>query len=42
MEFALDGLEAGFAVFYAIYMLAVSGFGIAAYVLRGLGCYTIA
>ena len=42
MEFALDGLEAGFAVFYAIYMLAVSGFGIAAYVLRALGFYTIA
>ena len=42
MEFALDGLEAGFAVFYVIYMLAVSGFGIAAYVLRALGFYTIA
>lgn len=42
MEFALDGLEAGFAVFYMIYMLAVSGFGIAAYVLRALGFYTIA
>ena len=35
-------MEAGFAVFYGIYMLAVSGFGIAAYVLRSLGFYTIA
>lgn len=42
MEFAMDGLEAGFAVFYLIYSLAVSGFGIAAYVLRALGFYTIA
>ena len=42
MDFALDGLEAGFAVFYAIYMLAVSGFGIATYVLQSLGTYTIA
>lgn len=42
MEFVFDGLEAGFAVFYLIYSLAVSGFGIAAYVLRALGFYTIA
>ena len=42
MEFALDGLETGFAIFYLIYTLAVSGFGIAAYVLRSLGFYTIA
>ena len=42
MEFVFDGLEAGFAVFYLIYSLAVSGFGIAAYVLRALGFYTMA
>ncbi len=42
MEFALDGLETGFAVFYLIYSLVVSGIGIAAYVLRALGFYTIA
>ena len=42
MEYAFEGMEAGFAIFYIVYMLAVSGFGIAAYVLRALGFYTIA
>ena len=42
MEYVMEGMETGFAIFYAIYMLAVSGFGIAAYVLRALGFYTIA
>ena len=35
-------MEAGFIAIYIIYMLVVSGFGIAAYVLRALGFYTIA
>ena len=42
MEYAMEGMEAGFAVFYIIYMLAVSAFGIAAYVLRSIGLYSIA
>ena len=42
MEYVMEGMETGFAIFYAIYMLAVSGFGIAAYVLRALGLYNIA
>lgn len=36
------GMEAGIALFYGIYMLVVSAFGIVAYVLRSLGMYTIA
>lgn len=32
----------GFVVFYLIYMLAMFGLSIACYVLRALGCYTIA
>lgn len=35
-------MEAGFVAIYIIYMLVVSGFSIAAYVLRALGFYTIA
>ena len=42
MEYVMEGMETGFAVFYAVYMLAVSGFGIVAYVLRALGVYNIA
>ena len=42
MEFLFEGLGAGFAVFYTIYSLIVSAFGIATYVLRALGLYTIA
>ena len=42
MEFLFEGLGAGFAAFYTIYSLLVSAFGIAAYVLRALGQYTIA
>lgn len=42
MEYAMEGMETGFAVFYIIYMLAVSAFGIAAYVLRSIGLYSIA
>ena len=42
MEFLFEGLGAGFAAFYTIYSLLVSAFGIAAYVLRALGLYTIA
>lgn len=42
MEFLFEGLGAGFAAFYTIYSLIVSAFGIAAYVLRALGLYTIA
>lgn len=42
MESIFEGMEAGFAVFYIIYMLACSGLGIAVYVLRALGFYSIA
>ena len=42
MEYAMEGMETGFVVFYVIYMLAVSAFGIAAYVLRAAGFYSIA
>ena len=42
MEFLFEGLGAGFAAFYTIYSLLVSAFGIATYVLRALGLYTIA
>ena len=42
MEFLFEGLGAGFAVFYTIYSLLVSSLGIASYVLRALGLYTIA
>ena len=42
MEFLFEGLGAGFAAFYTIYSLIASAFGIAAYVLRALGLYTIA
>lgn len=42
MEYGMEGMEAGFAAFYIIYMLAGSAFGIAAYVLRALGMYSIA
>lgn len=37
-----DALETGIGLFYGIYMLAGSAFGIAAYVLRALGMYSIA
>jgi len=42
MEFLFEGMGAGFAAFYTIYMSIMSGLGIAAYVLRALGLYTIA
>ena len=42
MEFAMDGANTGFAVFYIVYMLFCSAFAIAAYVLRAMGFYTIA
>ena len=42
MEFLFEGLGAGFAAFYTVYSLIVSAFGIATYVLRALGLYTIA
>ena len=41
MEYAMESMEAVFAVFYIIYM-AVLAFGIAAYVLRSIGLYSIA
>ena len=42
MEFVFEGLSAGFAAFYALYSMAASSFGIAVYVLRALGLYSIA
>ena len=41
MEFVFDGMETGFSLFYMIYSLAGSAFGLAAYVLRAWGLYTI-
>ena len=41
MEFLFEGLGAGFAAFYTIYTSLMSMIGIAAYVLRALGLYTI-
>lgn len=42
MEYAMEGMTAGFVAFYIVYMLVVFGLGIAAYVLRALGFYSIA
>ncbi len=42
MEYVFEGLGAGFAAFYTVYSLIVSSFGIAVYVLRALGLYSIA
>ena len=42
MEYIFDGLGAGVAAFYTVYSLVVSSLGIAAYVLRALGVYSIA
>lgn len=42
MEFVFEGLGAGFAAFYSIYASLMSAFGVATYVLRSLGLYTIA
>ena len=42
MEYIFDGLGAGVAAFYTVYSLVVSSLGIAAYVLRALGLYSIA
>ena len=42
MDLLFDGMEAGFLIFYIIYMLAVFGVNVAFYVLRALGFYTIA
>ena len=44
MDFFSDffGMEGGIALFYGIYLLIVWAFGIASYVLRALGMYTIA
>ena len=41
MEFLFEGLGAGFAAFYTIYTSLMSMIGVAAYVLRALGLYTI-
>ena len=41
MEFLFEGLGTGFAVFYTVYSLIASSIGIASYVLRALGLYTI-
>ena len=42
MEFVFDGLGAGFAALYTVYSMVASSFGIALYVLRALGLYSIA
>ena len=42
MEYAMESMGAGFVIFYIVYMLAVLAFGIAAYVLRSIGLYSIA
>ena len=42
MEFIFDGLGAGFAALYTVYSMVASSFGIALYVLRALGLYSIA
>jgi len=42
MEYVFEGLGAGFAAFYTIYTMILSLFGIATYVLRALGMYSIA
>ena len=42
MEYVFEGLGAGFAAFYTVYSLVASFFGIAVYVLRALGIYSIA
>ena len=42
MEYVFEGLGAGFAAFYTAYTLVLSTFGIASYVLRALGMYSIA
>lgn len=42
MEYAMESMGAGFVIFYIVYMLAVLAFGVAAYVLRSIGLYSIA
>ena len=42
MAYVFEGLGAGFAAFYTVYSLVATFFGIAAYVLRALGIYSIA
>ena len=42
MEFLFEGLGAGFAAFYTVYTSLMSLIGVAGYVLRALGLYTIA
>ena len=42
MEFIFVGLGAGFAALYTVYSMVASSFGIAVYVLRSLGLYSIA
>lgn len=42
MEFIFDGLGAGFAALYTVCSMVASSFGIALYVLRALGLYSIA
>lgn len=42
MEFIFDGLGAGFAALYTVYSMVASSFGIALFVLRALGLYSIA
>lgn len=42
MEYAMEGMEAGFVAFYIVYMLVIFGLSIAAYVLRAAGFYSIA
>ena len=41
MEFVFEGMGTGLSIFYIIYSLAGSVFGIALYVLRALSLYTI-
>ena len=42
MEFIFAGLGAGFDALYTVYSMVASSFGIALYVLRALGLYSIA
>ena len=41
MEFIFDGMGTGLSLFYVIYSMAGTAFGVATYVLRALGLYTI-
>lgn len=41
MEFIFEGMSTGLSIFYIIYSLAGSAFGVAMYVMRALSLYTI-